>query len=346
MRSFQLTVALLAACCLPQTAAAQIKIVPRTKSVSPPKSDDDTPPMPGVKRNLVLTDQQTFRFDVAKLDPKVYVKVERNWSFGKSFPAGLVAAVGKHGKFKKLDAKLLGNGKAKPQATGGYVRWESAGKRRADVGALLTIIDGPKRKLLGLRVDLLLDHKLGDGKPFALTFDGLNVEVNLEAGRLAGVKLAGMELPAQGDTSRAVVVEDGLEVDVLGMLTARSSMSLRAADELVSGELLQTLQLLGMTDLKNASHHGITLGWLGHEDLRHHLSFLVGKPADPIAFRYRVGGDRFPIKAVRRQLQPDGWPLVLTGHRYVGSTAAGVRVFRPVEFVLSREAAAKKAATP
>jgi hypothetical protein len=344
MRSLRYLPAILAVACLSQTAAAQIKIIPRTKAVG---DDTPPPPMPGTTRNLLLTDQRTYRFDVAKLDPKVYVKIERNWSFGKSFPAGLVAAVRKHGKFKKLDAGLLGNKQGEPPADGGYIRWESAGKKSPDTGALLTIIDGPRRKLLGLRVDLLLDHKLGDGKPFTLTFDGLSVEVQLENGKLGDVKWDGRELPATSDKTRAVIVEDGLEVDVLGMLTDKSSKSLRAADELVSGELLQSFQLLGMSDLKNISHHGITLGWLGHENLRHHLSLLAGKRDDPIAFRYRVAGDSFPIKFVRRQLQPDGWPLVLTGHRYVGSTADGMRVFRPVEFVLSKEAAATtKPATP
>jgi hypothetical protein len=336
MRSFQLPIALLAAICVSQSATAQIKILPRTKAVTKPGDETPPPPRPGVKRNLILTDQRTYRFDVAKLEPKVYVKVERNWSFGKAFPPGLAEAVRRHGKYKKLDAKLLGNEKGKPQADGGYIRWESTGRQRSDSGALLTIIDGPKRKLLGLRVDLLLDHKLGTGKPFALKFDGLQVDVHLEDGRLADVKLAGMDLPARSDKSQAIVVEDGLEVDVLGTLTAKSSKAIRAADELLSGELLQRLQLLGMNDLKNASHHGITLGWLGHENLRHHLSFLVGKPADPITFRYRVGGDSFPIKLVRGQLEQAGWPLVLTGHRYVGSTADGVRVFRPVEYVLSK----------
>lgn len=340
MRTLQLPFALLAGICVSQTATGQIKILPRTKAAPRSTDDEAPPPRPGTKRNLVLTDQRTYRFDVAKLDPKVYVKVERNWSFGKAFPAGLAAAVRKHAKYKKLDAKLLGNEKGKPPASGGYIRWEST-KKPIDSGALLTIIDGPKRKLLGLRVDLLMSHKLGPGKAFVLKFDGLRVDVHLEDGKLASVKFAGMELPAESDKSRAVVVEDGLEVDVLGMLTAKSSRSVRAADELLSGELLQKLRLLGLNDLKNISHHGITLGWLGHEDLRHRLSFLVGKPGDAIAFRYRVRGDRFPIKLVRGQLQPAGWPLVLTGRLYVGSTSDGVRVFRPVEFVLSRAAAGK-----
>ena len=217
-----------------------------------------------------------------------------------------------------------------------------------DFGALLTVIDGPKSKLLGLRVDLLLDHKLGagKGKPYSLTFDDLMVQVDLENGKLSNVKWGDRKLPGKNDKSKGITVDDSLEVDVMGMLTKKSSNGLRAADELFSGELLQKFQLLGLTDLKNISHHGITLGWLGHEDLRHRLSFLVGKPKVPIAFRYRISGDPFPIKVVRRQLQPAGWPMVPRGHRYVGSTANGLRVFRPVEFVLSRQAKTTGKAKP
>jgi hypothetical protein len=44
----------------------------------------------------------------------------------------------------------------------------------------------------------------------------------------------------------------------------------------------------------------------------------------------------FPLRLVSRQIRDDGWPLVLRGREYVGSTADGVSVFRPVEYHLSK----------
>ena len=38
-----------------------------------------------------------------------------------------------------------------------------------------------------------------------------------------------------------------------------------------------------------------------------------------------------------KDAETDGWPLVLRGTEYVGSSDDGVRVFRPVESMLSSE---------
>ena len=93
---------------------------------------------------------------------------------------------------------------------------------------------------------------------------------------------------------------------------------------------------LGRVNLTNESHHGIRLGWLGYEGLRHGLVFFPAQSEGVLNFQYTVSGSRFPILLVRRQLRADGWPLVLRGHEYLGSSKDDVGVFRPVEYILSK----------
>lgn len=314
-------------------ATAQLSIRPATKKPAA------KPSKPKAKqKTIILTDRRSYRFDVQKVDPRLYVTAEKQWTFAGKFPRGLSAALRKQAGLKKLEQRLLRD--AGKNAEGGFVRWPPDKKRTLGAGALLWFVAGPKQRMLGVSVDAVVDagikHKV---KPASLSFGPLQLTVDLERGRVSGVRYGRGKMPDKSSAADHVAVEDTAEVDATGLLTAKSSRALRAADEVFSGEILQKLRLLGWADLRNESHYGITLGWLGQEHLTHHLFLLAGKPQDPFAFRYRVGGKSFPLKLVRRQLDDAGWPMVLAGHQYVGSGKGGVRVFQPVEFVLSKPSA-------
>ena len=152
--------------------------------------------------------------------------------------------------------------------------------------------------------------------------------------RLSGVEYGNNKLSDQSNSRSLVQVQNSLHVSFSGSLSDQSAQSITTTDTLMSGEMDAVLDRLRQVGFNNESHHGITLGWLGYQQLRHGLVFLRQDKA--VDFEYTVSGDAFPLLLVRRQLQQDGWPLVLRGKEYVGRSEDGLHVFRPVECNLSR----------
>jgi hypothetical protein len=188
-----------------------------------------------------------------------------------------------------------------------------------------------------LSVDLVLDHKLGENEPpLDHSFGPLRLTADLKKPALSGVRWGERELPDRSAPSAAV--EDVLQVRVTGLLSEESSEWIRGADRLLSDDIMTSLAGLWRMDLANQSHYGISLGWLGYEHLRHGLMFTGGEEG-PFAFQYTVGGAAFPLTLVRRQLEEEGWPLVLRGTEYLGSSEEGIHVFQPVEWRFLREPA-------
>ena len=283
---------------------------------------------PKPRKPLELTSHRSYRLHVQKVNSRIWVRMERQWEF-KTLPAEIVESIRKH-----PHAKPLGGGKGK-KAKGAAIRWKP---NKKGVSALFWFFDGPKAKLVGVSIDLILDRK-GPKQPESVfyNFDGLRVAADVENARLTAVTWNKRKLPNASRKSAGLIVDNAAEIDAMGTLTEKSSRALEAADGVFSGDVLQKLRALAWSDLTNNSHHGITLGWLGHEHLRHNLFLLPGKPGQPFAFRYRVSGKSVPLKLVRRQLGDDGWPMVLSGKQYVGQTTTGLQILRPVEFVLSKQ---------
>lgn len=319
---------LLAGClglCIPSMLAAQ-----------PGSKDKDAKG----KRPIILSQRRVWRLEVGRVEPQILLNVERQWKFQKSFPPALLAAIRKHPKKKAI----------KPEATtkkitgeNGYIRWTPDKKSPFQAGALLWYINGKKRKELVVGIDAVLGPKAMKKETAAsLSFDELKVAADLQNGKLTDMRFAGVKLPQKSDASEDMKVSDTMETNVTGALSRSSSRAVYAANELLSDEVHQKFRAAAFANFKNESHHGITLGWLGYEHLNHNLMLLPGNPKETVAFRYRVSGKPFPANLVRRQIGKSGWPMVLSGHAYVGATDAGRRIFRPVEFQLSLPAKTTK----
>ena len=293
----------------------------------------------GEPTRVVLSQARHYRLDVEKLDASVNVALTRRWVFGDAFPKDLLAPIKKSPLLRK--SELEGAAGDEPEDSG-YIRWPREEKGREDAGALLWYAHGEKRTELILSVDLRLDHSLGEEKlARSYSFDQLLATVDLKNARISSARWGDMEFP--GAKSAAVDVEDDLQVSITGMLTDRSSASVRGADRLLADEISTSFRGLWRASLANDSHHGIALGWLGYEHLRHGLLLTPARKDGPFAVRYTVSGSPFPLDLVRRQLRDEGWPLVLRGTEYVGSSQEGVYVFRPVEYRLSRNPAKEPA---
>lgn len=294
-------------------------------------------------RQVQLTRRRSYRLEAERVQPGASVKIVKSWVFGKAVPKGLVDAVARHPRASRLKGKSGKSGSI-------VITWQPPKKKGPRAGAMLWLVDGPKTKFVYVEVVFAWDRTgAKQAPPRDLAFDDLKLHVDVENTNVTDVRWAEHKLPDKSRKASQISVSTAVEVAVVGMLTAKSSRQLRAADELSSGTLMQELRRLGWTDLQNDSHYGITLGWLGHEKLRHRLAVIPGKPGEPIAFRYQVSGEGVPLKLVRRQFADAGWPMVLSGTQYVGSSSNGVVVVQPVELILSRRPTRRgkeKSATP
>jgi hypothetical protein len=202
---------------------------------------------------------------------------------------------------------------------------------------VLWYVNGKKRKELAITTHLVLDHSLGKDRPLLkLSFNELRGIAAIDESKIRDIRFSDIHLPNHSSETESVVVQDVVQVRVVGTLTKQSYRSVKSADRLLGDEITRKLLNLGRVSLTNHSHHGIRLGWLGYDELRHGLVFFPDQADGVLNFRYMVSGSSFPISLVRRQLRADAWPLVLRGHEYLGSSEDDVGVFRPVEYVLSR----------
>jgi hypothetical protein len=291
---------------------------------------------------LTLARTRFYRLDVAGIDEEIDVEMARQWTFRDKLPAELLSQIKAHPRHKLADNRVSVGPEIDDEHQSGYLRWPAEDKSDSDAGALLWYVDGPRRRELVVSLHMTVDHTMGLDKPKrSLAFGPLKVAVDLDGGSIGKVTWEQQALPQMGDAGDGVQVESTLQVFVLGHLSKLSSEAVFAADRVLSDELMRTVGGLGARNFDNASHHGITLGWLGHDTIRHGLLFVTGGAGEPIQFRYTAGGEPFPLAVVRNQLADDGWPLVLRGHEFVDSTTEGTHVFRPVEYVLSKAPAEK-----
>ena len=288
-------------------------------------------------KSEVLDRWRYLRFEVEKVHPEVSVGLVKRWVFRDTFPPDLLAKVKQNPRLKPsrfpFSPQLEGEG----QTDSGYMRWPPREREGKNTAALLWYLNG-ERKELAVNVDLELDHRVGEGSTsFRQSFDELEALVDLSNSQLLAVVYSGIQLPDRIDSPPDVEVESTLHVSFSGSLTDGSSRSVRSADHLLSGEITNALGSLGQVDFSNESHYGITLGWLGYEHLHHTLAFLNVGGEQNVDFLYTISGDAFPLGLVRRQLQEDGWPLVLRGVEHIGYSEGRVSVFRRVEYSLSKK---------
>lgn len=283
---------------------------------------------------IVVSNPRTYRLEVGKIDADILLNLERRWTFKKTIPKELLTAIRQHPKKKQLKESAGRLSKRKPKVETGYIRWQPDKKSPNKAGGLLWYRNGAKRKevVIGLDVVVGTVAQKGESKR-VFKFEDLNITANLEKGRLTQVGFNDAGLPKESDS---VKVTDTMEANVSGELSAKSSKEIDAANELLADELHQKFRAAAFANLKNESHHGITLGWLGHESLGHNLMLIPGGPKKNYAFRYRVAGGPFPVLLIRRQIGKTGWPMILSGHEYLGSTDSGRGIFRRVEYQLAR----------
>ncbi len=287
-------------------------------------------------RSIVLTESRSYQLDVEKLQPNVSVTIAKQWVFARTFPPKLLSAIKQHARIEKPKQEPFLDPKA-PRPDSGYIRWESKQKSAAMTGAVLWYVNGTKRKELAISTHLMLDHTLGKNRLLLkLSFNELRGTAAIEESKIRDIRFSDIPLPDRSSETQSVVVEDVVQVRVVGTLTTQSYNSVKSADRLLGDGITRKLLNLGRVNLTNDSHHGIRLGWLGYDGLRHGLVFFPAQSDGVLNFQYLVSGSSFPISLVRRQLRVDGWPLVLRGHEYLGSSKENVGVFRPVEYVLSR----------
>lgn len=291
---------------------------------------------------IIISSRRTYRLEVGKIDDQILLNLERRWVFSKAIPKGLLDAIRKHPQRKAIKPDAS-KGKAKADESG-YIRWQPDKKSTFQAGGLLWYVNGRKRKELVIGIDAVLQSKPAKGEAKArFAFAGLDVTANLSTGQLLSLAFAKAKLPGK---SGSVKVVDTMETSVAGELSKESSNAVRAANGLLADALHQSFRRTAFSTLANESHHGITLGWLGHERLRHNLMLIPGGEKANYAIRYRVIGTPFPVRLVRRQIGPTGWPMVLSGHEYVGSTQNGRSIFRRVEYHLSRPESKAKSKKP
>ncbi len=196
----------------------------------------------------------------------------KQWVFDEDFPAGLLEKIKANSGFKKSKLPLFTNQETELEPDTGYIRWQGEQGESRGPGALLWYLNG-KTKELALYVDLTLDHALAEGlPPLRTSFGPLQISADLKMSLLSGVEYDDNELP---DQSRGPIdVQNSLHVSFSGSLSDQSRQAIRATDTLYSGEMDEVLDRLRQVRFNNESHHGITLGWLGYQHLRHGLFFL------------------------------------------------------------------------
>lgn len=304
------------------------------------QSADAQPKVKKKAKPIIVSNPRTYRLEVGKIDADILLNLERRWTFKKAIPASLLTAIRKHPKKKQLKESTGTTSKRKPKVETGYIRWSPDKKSPNKAGALLWYRNGQKRKEVVIGLDVVVGAKSRKGEAKAsFKFEDLRIVANLEKGQLIDVGFNDAGLPKESD---GVKITETMEANVSGELSAQSSKTINAANELLSDELQQKFRAAAFSNLKNESHHGITLGWLGHESLGHNLMLIPGGPKKNHAFRYRVAGGPFPLMLIRRQIGKTGWPMMLSGHEYLGSTESGRGIFRRVEYQLARPAAKAK----
>ena len=274
-----------------------------------------------------------YRLDVEKMDTNVYITLAKRWTFStETFPNELVAKMKKDTAY--TDATSNPNPDEPPIGESGYVRWSPGDDAPLNPGALLWFVNTPEEREVVVSVDLVLHRaQLGNGKPpRAHTFGGLRITSDLGKALLSDFEYNGHLAPPKRP---GITSDDSIQVTCTGRLTDATAESVRSADSVLAGELARSLERAWQVDFQNESHHGITLGWLGHEQLRHGLIFAVA-PKGAIDFQYAVSGVPFPLSLIEQQLGDNGWPLVLRGTEYTGRSQDGRHVYRPVEFLLSK----------
>ncbi len=285
-------------------------------------------------KTIELTRGRYYRFEVQKLSPLVSVVLIKQWVFGEDFPAGLLEKIKANSGFKKSTLPVFTNQNGGHEPDSGYIRWRAREGESRSPEALLWYLNGEIKELV-LYVDLALDHSLAEGQPKIQTsFGPLRISADLKMSLLSGVGYDDIELPDQSRGPSLIEVKNSLHASFSGSLSDQSSQSIRTTDTLFSGEMNEMLERLRQVVFSNDSHHGITLGWLGYQQLKHGLVFLNREKT--VEFEYAISGDAFPLLLIRRQLRQNGWPLVLRGKEYVGRSEDGLHVFRPVECTLSR----------
>ena len=296
-------------------------------------------PVPGTDGGpVVLSRSRYYRLDVETVDKSVLVTISRRWLFKDGFPKGLIASVRKHAEIKQTDQRLFDSRDGKVAASQ-YIRWEPKTTGTKAAALLLyvdgTDTDGEARHELAISVDLELDATLGKAQPKqTIAFDLMSVDLDLTTGQVAAVRWSDKPLAdadVEGDGP-----EHTVEIRVTGTLTAESSANIRGADALLADDVTNSFRSLASISFQNESHHGITLGWLGLDHLRHGLIVVPQQDGKLYDLQYSVAGASFELDSMRRQLLAESWPIVLRGRDYVGSTMSGQHVFQPIECMVSR----------
>ena len=296
-------------------------------------------PQPGSDGGpVVLSRSRYYRLDVETVDKSVLVTISRRWLFKDGFPKGLIASVRKHAEIKQTDQRLFDSRDGKVAASQ-YIRWEPKATGTKAAALLLyvdgTDTDGEARHELAISVDLELDATLGKAQPKqTIAFDLMSVDLDLTTGQVAAVRWSDKPL-ADGDVE-GDGPEHTVEIRVTGTLTAESSANIRGSDALLADDVTNSFRSLASVSFQNESHHGITLGWLGLDHLRHGLIVVPQQDGKLYDLQYSVAGASFDLDAMRRQLLAESWPIVLRGRDYVGSTMSGQHVFQPIECMVSR----------
>ena len=333
-----------------------------TDSDTEPTVADDVPGLPPdpskvtvlvpdrdtARGEVLLSRSRYYRLDLETLDKSVLVTVSRRWLYKDGFPEGLIAAIRKQPNVKQTDQRLFDSRDGKIAASE-YIRWEP-GKTGSKAAALLLYVDGTdadgeERHELAISVDLELDATLGKAQPKqTVTFDSMSVDLDLTTGQLAAVRWSDKPL-ADGD-AEGDGPEHTVDIRVTGTLTAESSANIRGADALLADDITNSFRSLAAIAFQNESHHGITLGWLGLDHLRHGLIVVPQQDGKIYDLQYSVAGESFDLESMRRQLMVESWPIILRGRDYVGTSMSGQHVFQPVECLVSRRVTAKPAAKP
>ncbi len=321
------------------------------ENVSPLPADPvkTTAPEPAVAGGeILLSRSRYFRLDVETVDKSVLVTISRRWLFKDGFPKGLIAKVRQHPLAKRTDAALFDAGDGEI-VDSRYIRWDPTPEGSKAAALLLFVeakdAEGTSRHELAISVDLELDATLGKAQPKrTVTFDMMSVALDLATGQLTGVRWGDETLSeGKGDSGTD---EHTVDIRVTGTLTAESSAQIRGADALLADEVSNAFRSQARIPFQNESHHGITLGWLGLDHLRHGLIVVPRPDGKLFDLQYSVSGASFDLEAMRRQLEVASWPIVLRGRDYLGTSLSGHHVFQPVECLISRRVPAATKAKP
>ncbi len=312
-------------------------------TLSAPGTDSESEAASG---EVLLSRSRYYRLDVETVDKSVLVTVSRRWLYKDGFPSGLIAAIRKHPAVKQTDSRLFDSRDGKIQASQ-YIRWDPAQSGSRAAALLLyvdgTDADGDARHELAISVDLEVDATLGKAKPKqTVAFDAMSVDLDLDTARLTAVRWSDKPL-ADGD-AEGDGPEHTVDIRVTGTLTAESSANIRGADALLADDVSNSFRSLAAIAFQNESHHGITLGWLGLDHLRHGLIVVPQQDGKLYDLQYSVAGESFDLDAMRRQMEAASWPIILRGRDYVGTSLSGQHVFQPVECLVSRRMPEKPAA--